>query len=78
MAAPCGKGVPRACGGLSEKRSEPASSGRRHMACDKRCVERSDMPAIQWALGHADVATTMQYIGADDSDQGGAVDFVRY
>jgi len=36
------------------------------------------LPAIQRALGHADIGTTMTYIGADDSDTGGAVDFVRY
>ena len=35
------------------------------------------MPAIQWALGHADVATTMQHIGADDAENS-ATDFVRY
>jgi len=36
------------------------------------------LPLIQAALGHSDVSTTMQYIGADEDPGGGAVDFVRY
>jgi hypothetical protein len=29
-------------------------------------------------LGHAEVATTMRYIGTEDPDKGGAIDFVDY
>lgn len=36
------------------------------------------LPLIQRMLGHADVSTTMRYIGSDDDGNGGAVDFVRY
>ncbi len=36
------------------------------------------LPMIQAALGHADASTTMAYIGVDDADGGGVVDFVRY
>ena len=36
------------------------------------------LPMIQAMLGHADVSTTMRYIGSDGGDNGGAVDFVRY
>ena len=36
------------------------------------------LPAIQAALGHADLQTTMRYIGLADPDGGAAVDFVNY
>lgn len=36
------------------------------------------LPAIQAALGHSDLATTMRYIGLADPDGGAAVDFVSY
>lgn len=36
------------------------------------------LPLIQALLGHADVATTMRYIGTTDDGSTGAVDFVRY
>lgn len=36
------------------------------------------LPLIQAALGHADVSTTMQYIGAGEDPGGGAIDYVRY
>jgi len=36
------------------------------------------LPLIQGLLGHADVSTTMAYIGATDDGGAGAVDFVRY
>jgi len=38
------------------------------------------LPLIQALLGHADVSTTMRYIGVDDGDESSpkAVDFVRY
>ena len=36
------------------------------------------LPLIQAALGHSDVSTTMQYIGAAEDPGGGAVDYVRY
>ena len=39
------------------------------------CDNGAPLPAIQRALGHADVSATMAYIGADDSDSGDAVDF---
>ena len=47
--------------------------------CARNCYENgAPLPMIQRLLGHADVSTTMRYIGADDEDNGGAVDFVRY
>jgi len=36
------------------------------------------LPQIQRMLGHADITTTMRYIGTDTGNGGGAVDFVRY
>jgi integrase len=36
------------------------------------------LPLIQRMLGHADVSTTMRYVGVDDDHNGGAIDFVRY
>ncbi len=47
--------------------------------CARNAYENgAPLPMIQAMLGHADVATTMRYIGTDDPDKGGAVDFVRY
>ena len=50
-----------------------AQRGQRILLVDADTQGQAGQP-----LGHADVGTTMQYIGADDADQGGAVDFVRY
>jgi len=36
------------------------------------------LPLIQQMLGHANISTTMQYIGVQEDDGGGAVDFVSY
>ncbi len=47
--------------------------------CARNAYENgAPLPAIQRLLGHSDVATTMRYIGSEDSNGGGAVDFVRY
>jgi len=36
------------------------------------------LPLIQQMYGHANIATTMQYLGIQEGDGGGAVDFVNY
>lgn len=36
------------------------------------------LPVIQTLLGHADIKTTMRYIGSTENDDQTAVDFVRY
>ena len=36
------------------------------------------LPLIQQLLGHANVSTTMAYIGVTEDENGGAVDFVNY
>jgi len=36
------------------------------------------VPQVQAWLGHSNITTTMSYIGTDEGDGGGAVDFVRY
>lgn len=47
--------------------------------CARNAYENgAPLPAIQRMLGHSDVATTMKYIGSDEGNGGGAVDFVRY
>lgn len=47
--------------------------------CARNAYENgAPLPMIQSMLGHADVATTMRYIGTEDPDKGGAIDFVEY
>jgi integrase len=64
--------------------AEPHGAGRLgphdlRRTCARNAYENgAPLPMIQRMLGHADIQTSMRYIGAEDGNGGGAVDFVRY